>query len=179
MHIVLFIIGILTALSVWAWRIRAARDGLDHAADVARTAVNLPRRFAFRYKAGRGGLDLIDDPREAAAIMMMEIARARGGPLTARQNDVIDAEIMQHFNFTAEETEELTSHAAWVTNHAPPPGETMRRLSKFIVSAPHLGPKEVIDLDAMLVAVTEAEGVPTQDQMSLLQVFRNVAGLKT
>ena len=55
----------------------------------------------------------------------------------------------------------------------------MTQLSKLIVNAPQLGPKEVIDLDAMLVAVSEAEGVPTRAQLALLQVYRDLAGLKT
>ena len=55
----------------------------------------------------------------------------------------------------------------------------MRKLSELIVSSPQLGPKEIVDLDAMLVAVSEAEGVPTREQLALLQVFRDKAGLKT
>ena len=55
----------------------------------------------------------------------------------------------------------------------------MARLSKLVVNAPQLGPKEVVDLDAMLVAVSEAEGLPTRAQLRLLQVYRDMAGLKT
>ncbi len=179
MHILLAILGILTAIGVWSWRIRMARQGARVAMDTARTVANAPRRFAFRYRAGRNGVSLIEDPREAAAVMMMEVARARGGPLTEAQGRVIDAEIMQNFSFTRAEADELSAHAAWVTNSAPNPRETMRRLSQLIVSAPQLGPKEVVDLDAMLVAVSEAEGAPTRDQLALLQVYRDQAGLVT
>jgi hypothetical protein len=177
-----FILGILTlfvAIGVWSWRLRMARDGAREAADLARTAANLPRRLAFKFRSGRNGLDLIDDPREAAAIMMMEIARARGGPLTDRQSDTISEEMIRHFSFTLDEAHELVAHAAWVTNKAPLPQETMRRLSQMIVADKYLGPKEVVDLDSMLVAVSEAEGAPTKDQLSLLQVFRDKAGLRT
>ena len=55
----------------------------------------------------------------------------------------------------------------------------MRKLSQLIVSSSVLGPKEVVDLDAMLVAVSEAEGLPTREQLALLQVYRDKAGLKT
>ena len=75
--------------------------------------------------------------------------------------------------------EHLAAHAAGVTNSAPPPAEAMRQLSALIVGSPVLGPKEVIDLDAMLVTISEAEGVPTRDQLALLQVYRDKAGLKT
>ncbi|MEZ5999800.1 hypothetical protein [Hyphomonas sp.] len=179
MHILLFILSVLVAIGVWSWRIRMAREGLREAGKIAQTAINLPRKMAFRYRAGRGGLSLIQDPREAAAIMMMEVARARGGPLTEKQTASIDREIMHHFEFSQDEADALTAHAAWVTNSAPPPAETMRKLSQLIVSSSVLGPKEVVDLDSMLVSVSEAEGLPTRDQLALLQVYRDKAGLKT
>lgn len=179
MHILLGILGLLSAIAIWSWRIHMARQGARHAIDMARSAANAPRRLAFKYRAGRNGVTLIEDPREAAAIMMMEMARARGGPLTERQSAAIDQEIMQAFQFSREEAEDLSAHAAWVTNNAPKPMDTMRKLSQLIVNSPQLGPKEVVDLDAMLVAVSEAEGAPTRDQLTLLQVFRDRAGLLT
>jgi uncharacterized tellurite resistance protein B-like protein len=173
------ILGILVAIGIWSWRLRMAGEGAREAAELARTTANLPRRMTFKYRSGRNGLDLIDDPREAAAIMMMEVARARGGPLTDRQSHSMIEEMMVHFRFTRAEADELVAHAAWVTNKAPLPQETMRRLSQKIVGDRYLGPKEVVDLDSMLVAVSEAEGTPTRDQLSLLQIFRDRAGLKT
>ncbi|MEZ5945539.1 MAG: hypothetical protein R3C13_06310 [Hyphomonas sp.] len=179
MHILLFLLGLIAAFGIWSWRIRMAREGAREAFKLAQGAANLPRKMAFRYKASQNGLSLIQDPREAAAILLMEIARARGGTLTERQSETIEREIVHHFQFTPAEAEELAAHAAWVTNTAPSPAETVRRLSNLIVSSPVLGPKEVIDLDAMLVAVSEAEGTPTRDQLALLQMYRDKAGLKT
>lgn len=179
MQIVLFLVGVLAAIGIWSWRLRMAREGAQEAARLAQAALNMPRKLAFRYKAGKGGLSLIQDPREAAAIMMMEVARARSGPLTENQTAIMNREIMQHFEFTQDQVDELTAHAAWVTNSAPAPAETMRKLSRLIVTSSVLGPKEVVDLDAMLVAVSEAEGLPTRDQLKLLQVYRDEAGLVT
>ena len=179
MQILLFLLGVLVTIGIWSWRIRMAREGAQEAARLAHSAINMPRKMAFRYKASKNGITLIEDPREAAAIMMMEVARARGGPLTERQTASIDSEIMHHFEFSQDEADALTSHAAWVTNSAPPPAETMRKLSQLIMSSSVLGPKEIVDLDAMLVAVSEAEGLPTRDQLALLQVYRDKAGLKT
>jgi len=179
MPMILGILAVLVAIGVWAWRLQAAKRGLDAAAEIAKTAANAPRRFAFRYKMGLGGLDLIEDPREAAAIMMMQVALARGGALTILQGDIIEAEIRETFRTTPGEAEELAAHAAWVCQSCPPAQDTMTRLSKLVVNAPQLGPKEVVDLDAMLVAVSEAEGLPTRSQLRLLQVYRDMAGLKT
>jgi hypothetical protein len=179
MHILLGLIAILATIGFWVWRLQMAKRGLDVAVDVAKTVANAPRRLAFKYKTGKGGLDLIDDPREAAAIMMMQIALARGGPLTPLQGDVIEAEVREHFQYTSGEAEELAAHASWVSQSCPPPQQTMTRLSRLIVNSSQLGPKEIVDLDAMLVAVSEAEGLPTREQLALLQVYRDLAGLKT
>jgi uncharacterized tellurite resistance protein B-like protein len=159
--------------------LRVARDAAREGLEIARTAANLPRRLAFKYKTGQNGISLITDPREAAAIMLMEVARARGGPLTVRQSEVIEAEFVANFGCTQQEAEEIAAHAAWVTNDAPDPATVMRKLSNVIVSSPDLGPKEVVDFDGMLVAVSEAEGTPTRDQLTLLQLFRDKAGLRT
>lgn len=179
MHILLGILGILIAIGVWVWRLQMAKRGLDVAVDVAKTVANAPRRFAFKYKIGQGGLDLIDDPREAASIMLVLVALGRDGQLSDRQTQVIEREIAEHFRVSPGDAEELAAHAAWVARTCPPAEEAMRVLSRKIVSAPQLGPKEVVDLDAMLVAVSEAEELPTRAQLVLLQVYRNLAGLKT
>ena len=179
MHILIMILTVLSVIGVWVWRINMARRGAAEAIELAKTAANAPRRLAFRYKAGKNGLALIEDPREAAAIMMMEVALARGGPLTRTQEAVMLEEVGRHFSFGDEEAEALLAHAAWVSQSAPPQDETMRKLSQLILTDKLLGPKEVVDLDSMLVAVSEAEGVPTRHQMTLLQVYRNKVGLKT
>lgn len=179
MHVIFAAFAILTAVAVWTWRLRMAKRGLDELGEVAKTVANAPRRLAFKWRAGKGGVELVEDPREAAAIMMMIMALARGGPLSPRQADVIEDEIKIHFGFSDPEAEDLAAHAAWVGGSQLPGEEQMRRLSRLVVSAPQLSPKEVVDLDSMLVAVSEAEGLPTRAQMALLQIYRDMAGLKT
>ncbi len=179
MHIVFAVLAILTAVAVWAWRLRMARRGLDELSEVAKTVANAPRRLAFKWRAGKGGVELIEDPREAAAIMMMMMALARGGPLSPHQADTIEEEIKTHFGFSDPEAEDLAAHAAWVAGSQLPGEEQMRRLSRLVVSAPQLSAKEVVDLDTMLEAVSEAEGLPTRAQLALLQIYRDMAGLKT
>lgn len=179
MHIVFAAFAILVAIAVWTWRLRMAKRGLDELGEVAKTVANAPRRLAFSWRAGKGGIELVEDPREAAALMMMMVALARGGPLSPRQADTIEGEIRSHFSFSVHEAEDLAAHAAWVAGSQLPGEEQMRRLSKLVVNAPQLGPKEVVDLDTMLVTVSEAEGLPTRAQLALLQIYRDMAGLKT
>ena len=179
MHVIFAAFAILTAVAVWTWRLRMAKRGLDELGEVAKTVANAPRRLSFKWRAGKGGIELVEDPREAAAIMMMMIALARGAPLSPQQADVIEDEIRTNFAFTDPEAEDLAAHAAWVAGSQLPGEEQMRRLSRQVVNAPQLSPKELVDLDSMLVAVSEVEGLPTRAQLSLLQIYRDMAGLKT
>lgn len=177
MHIVIAVFGLLTLLAVWCWRLKilgdAARDGMK----VAEAAANLPRKMKFQKRAGKTGLRLVDDPREAAAILMIEMAQARG-PLTERQEAAIRAEIMQHFAFGDDDAQALLSQAAWRTRSAATPHVAVARMTDFILKSPGMTQKEMIDLDSMLVYVSEAEGSPTQDQLDLLTAFRQKVGLK-
>lgn len=179
MHILLTVITILSAIAIWAWRLRMARRGIKELSDMARTAANTPRKLAFRYRAQKGGIDLIEDPREAAAIMLMMMALAKGETLSPRQSDMIESEMRANFDFSEAEAEELAAHAAWVASSQLPGPAEMRRMSQMIVKSSQLGPKEIVDLDAMLIAVSEAEGLPSRSQLALLQIYRDMAGLKT
>ena len=62
---------------------------------------------------------------------------------------------------------------------APVADAVVRRMSKFLIETDTIGPKEIVDLDGMLVAVSEADGLPNADQLGLLQTFRNVTGVQT
>lgn len=178
MQIIAALIGILAVISIWYWRLQQASRGARHVADAARTAANMPRRLAFKYKSGKGGLALIDDPREAAAIMMMEVALARG-PLTEAQNQAMIEEMKRHFNFSQTDAEELIAHAGWVNRDAPASHVVMEKMSALVLRTSGIGPRQIVDLDSMLVLVSEANGLPTEEQLSLIQIFRNKAGLKT
>jgi hypothetical protein len=179
MHIIALLFALVGGIAFWAWRLKALRDAARDTSDVAQTVINAPRRIAFRYKTGKGGLDVIEDPREAAAVMMVAVAKAPSATVTARQETVIEAEISRLFELGAAETSDLFDHAVWVNNTSPDSTALMHKLSQILVSSPQLGPKDIIDFDAMLVAVSEAEGLPKREQLALMQVFRDKAGLKT
>ncbi|MEL6662279.1 MAG: TerB family tellurite resistance protein [Pseudomonadota bacterium] len=178
MAIVGIIIAIVSAIAVWQWRIQRAAEAARELEGVVKTAANLPRRFAFKRKMGKRGLQLVDDPREAASIMMVEIARAGGG-MSREARDEIEKIIMSDFELEAEDAEALVAHAQWMLREAPVPDAVMTRMAKLLVQMEAIGPKEIVDLDGMLVAVTEADGLPNADQLALLQTFRNVCGVQT
>ncbi|MEQ9315618.1 MAG: TerB family tellurite resistance protein [Henriciella sp.] len=176
MHILLAIIGIVTFIAVWYWRIKmisgAARDGYDAAKGVA----NLPRKLTFQHKARKGGLDVVKDPREAAAVMMLEIARTRGA-VNEMQEAAIRAEMIEHFEFTDAQADDMLTQAGWLTRQAPASHVVMGRMSDVVVRSPGMGPKEFDDLASMLENVAVADGHVSNEERDLIQIWRQKAGL--
>lgn len=178
MHIIAAIIAIISAIAIWQWRLQRAAEAARELEGVVKTAANLPRRFAFKRKSGKKGLALVDDPREAATLLMVEIARA-GGDISITSREVIEEIIQTEFQLGHEDAAALIAYAQWVLREAPVPDAVVRRMTKFLIETDTIGPKEIVDLDGMLVAVSEADGLPNTDQLGLLQTFRNVAGVQT
>ncbi len=177
MHIIIGLISLLTFFAVWYWRLKmlsgAAREGIK----AAEALVNLPRKMRFRCMTRKGGLAVVEDPREAAAILMLEIAQARG-PLTERQVAAIRAEIMQHFEFDEADAQSLITQAGWLGRDAGGAHNAMSKMTEYVMRSPGMGAEQLVALDGMLVYISEAEGSPTADQLDLLAVFRNKAGLQ-
>jgi len=177
MHILALLIGFIGFIGVWYWRLKMLGDVARDGRKVAETAMNLPRKLAFKRKSGKGGLGVVDDPREAATILMLEIAQARG-TLTERQEASIRAEIMHHFEFNEAGASELITQAGWLSRAGGASHVVMSKMTDFVQNAAGMGPKQLVDLDGMLVAVSEAEGNPTESQLDLLTIYRQKTGLR-
>lgn len=177
MHILAIIIGIFSAIAIWSWRLQQAKRGAEQAGKVLEAAANLPRRMRFQGKMRKGGIDTITDPREAAAVMMMEVARA-AGEVTSEHKAVMRAEMMQYFELTEADADDLIAAAGWLGRDAPAPHVVMQKMSRFILNFPGLGSKQYVDLLNMLDEVALIEGGPFDDQVSLIRIYREKAGLR-
>lgn len=177
MHIIVTLIGFLGFLAVWYWRLKMLRDVAKDGRKVVETVSNLPRKMRFKSKTGKGGLGVVDDPREAAAILMLEIAQARG-TLTERQEALIRGEIMHHFEFQESDANALLTQAGWLSRNAGASHIVMSKMTDFVRKSPGMTGKELVDLDGMLVVISEAEGDPTESQLDLLTIYREKTGLR-
>ncbi|MEM1036994.1 MAG: hypothetical protein AAGI14_09580 [Pseudomonadota bacterium] len=177
MHILAILIGIVSFIAIWYYRIKMIQEAAKDGKKVLETVANLPRKMRFKSRTGKAGLEVVDDPREAATILMLEVAQARG-TLTSNQEATIRGEIMQHFDFTEADASELMTQAAWLSRNGGASHVVIARMADFIKQVPGMGTKELIDLDEMLVTVSEAEGVPTPSQLDLISQYRQKAGIK-
>lgn len=177
MHIIVALLSFLGFIAIWYWRIKALQEVARDGRKIAETVSNLPRKMKFKSKTGKGGLAVVDDPREAATILMLEVAQARG-TLTERQEAAIRGEVMHHFEFQEGDADQLISQAGWLSRNGGASHVVVSKMTDFVRSSPGMTNKELVDLDGMLVTVSEAEGNPTDSQLDLLTIYREKTGLR-
>lgn len=176
MHIIVGIIGILTFIFVWYSRLKMLGDAAKSGKKAFDTAKNLPRKRRFQAKARKGGLDIVDDPREAAAIIMLEIALARGA-LTDRQEAALRAETMINFELNEKDADRLITQAGWLARDAGASHVVVGRMTDFLSKVPGMGERNLRDLEQMILSVVDAGGSATPKQEDLLAIFRQKAAL--
>lgn len=174
MHSLVIILGLVVGIGVWYWRIKAAASAIGEIGDLAKQAANLPRKLRFQRLAGKTGLLAIDDAREAAAILMMEMARS-AGEVSSTQKHVMAEQIASNLGLSADDAGAMVVHAGWVLRDSPLSEAVIRRMCPILLR--EVGEKELHDLDQMLIATSRAEGDPTGDQLELLKAFRARVGI--
>jgi len=172
MHIVAIILGAIGFILFWYWRLKQLGDVAKDGQKALETVANLPRKMRFKHRSGKGGLDIVDDPREAATIIMLEVAQARSA-LTAKQSQTIRSNIMRLFEFDASDAEELVAQAGWLSRDAGAAHVVVRKMATFISKAPGMGNNEFSNLDRALLEIAECHGEATVEQIDLIEAYRN------
>ncbi|MCZ4296851.1 TerB family tellurite resistance protein [Henriciella marina] len=175
MHILLAILGVVTALALWYHRIRMISSAARGSYRAARGIAGRARKGAPPKPDGTL-LGSVTDPRQAAVIMMLQIAGPHG-TISDRQDAAIRDEIRAHFGYAEMDAEDLMAKAGWAIRNAPSPQRVMARMSDVVIHSPGIGPKEFDDLCAMLENVAVADGRANTGQRDLIQIWRRKAGL--
>lgn len=157
MHILGALLAVLGAVAIILWRLNQAADAARGAAEAVGEARGLLRGFLWRRKANKNPLDLIEDPREAAAAMLVAIAQDDGA-LTAREEADIIALMAKAFAIEGKLAQDLLAHARFVTKEGGDLSSVLRRLTRPIQARCTLDERR--DLVAMLrsIAGSAAEG---------------------
>ncbi|GJL97228.1 MAG: hypothetical protein DHS20C06_10450 [Hyphobacterium sp.] len=174
MHIALGLLGLLAAIGAIAWRINMAMKGAEVIKDVAQTTANLPRKMRFKAKANRQKLSAIDDPREAAAVLLLGMARA-GGEVTKEHKQTIRSRMEIEFGVTPALSEEFLARASWHSANVADPADLVPRKTDFL--AKQVGAIELAQVSTMLDAVANVEAESNPDQIEYFRRYRQKAGL--
>ena len=101
------ILLILSTLAFWALYWFVQMGGIEHFRQRRKQREDNAKRAAAKETARTAPLRAIDDPRDAATVLMLLIARANGDP-TREQIGLIESKVRTVFGFERELTERMT-----------------------------------------------------------------------
>ena len=110
---ILGIIGaLIAAVGFGLWRLNSAARAARGLTEAASDAHGLWRRLMWRRRLASDRLELVTEPKEAAAGMLVAVAEADGA-LTAAEQAGLLAEFQKTFAMGAAQAEELLAHGRW------------------------------------------------------------------
>ena len=122
------------------------------------------RRRAFAAKSNRRITEALTDPREAAAILLVQQA-AYEGHISTDQKALVTGLMQQAFDASPVEAEELYAFGRAAVGQAGDAANSLRRLLRPIYDSCTL--EEMKELVAMLEEVSSLDGAPTDQQRRL------------
>ncbi|MEP4050838.1 MAG: TerB family tellurite resistance protein [Litorimonas sp.] len=175
MHILAIILGILGAGFWWALRLSAHRKNIGDAANMARGAViqakNMPRQRRFRKAHNKNGFDLVETPVEAAAVLMIMIARAGASRrIDESERNVIEAQLVTNMHLSADDADGTVRQMDSLTHDINLPESSITPMTKILRE--FIGRDDAKELAAMLEQVAAAEGESDINQTEFLRSFR-------
>lgn len=175
MHILAIILGILGAGFWWALRLSAHRKNIGDAANMARGAViqakNLPRQRRFKKAHNKSGFDLVETPVEAAAVLMIMIARAGDSRrIDDTERKVIEAQLTTNMQLSADDADGTIRQMDSLTHNIVLPESSITPMTKILRQ--FIDRQEAGELADMLAQVAAASDAPDINQKDFLRRFR-------
>ncbi len=173
MHILGLILAVLAAGGVWWWRIKAAGEAANSAADVAGRLWGKHKRRKFLNKVEDSPLAVIDDPA-TAAVVLMHVAAMEDGPISPVKETTIRYEVVNTMQML--DPTEIITFGKWTATHATDSKSLMMRYGK--IWNENLTTKERGDLVAMVERVMLAgQSALATDQRARLDFLKQRLGL--
>ncbi len=170
------IIGILTGLAMLVFWFGRAAQNAHHITDAANQLSNLPRKMRHAKKTNRSGLSLISDPREAACVLMIGVARsAAQGTVTDAESETIKSLLIENMKLPKDDTSDLVDNLRWLTRDIKQPDSVLRPMTKFLRKT--VSGNEAEDLAHMLTEVAITGGMAADKQMHFIRQYRDMMGL--
>lgn len=176
MHIILGLLGLVSAIGFIIWRIHTAAQVAREVADAAGELANLPRKMRFKTKAGKRGVDVIDDPREAAAALVFGAAAAKGDP-GPQDKAAMAHRLAELFEIPEADAAELLARAAWHVGVLNDPLNAVSKLTDRLVR--EVGREACANLLAVMTETADSvQGPGDQQAKYYVTKFADRAGLR-
>ena len=173
MHLV---IGILIAAASLVYWLGMASRGAREISNLAHDVKNMPRRRKFKKSASKEALDLIDDPVDAAAILMIAVARSGNDKrVSDDEYDVIKHLLAHHMQMPEPHAEDLLIQLKALTQHV-----TLQDTLLFAmidVLRGKIDTDEALGLADMMREVALADGSMNNDQSEIIRRFKERMGV--
>lgn len=160
------IVGAVIALGTLIWAVARLLDGMSDAKFAA-------RRFRWTSKARKGedNAAIITDPREAAAVLLLQMARY-SGPLDEREKGAVRDALVGDIASDAGEADDLIDFAGTVLKEVGDPSNTLRKYINPINDACSRNQKR--DLISALERCAGVGGDVLETQAQFLQSIRRL-----
>ncbi|MFK7945360.1 MAG: TerB family tellurite resistance protein [Paracoccaceae bacterium] len=155
MHILLGLLAAIAAAAFWLYRAQAAREQAREILDGANDVRLAARRLLYKRKHNTHPADSVEDPRLAAAGIMVAVA-TMDAPISQTEIATMTRLMSETFDINEREALDMVSFGRWVADECGTNDEAVRRLAKVV--AQEAGPDAGPDLIRMATEVAAAEG---------------------
>lgn len=175
MHIIIGLIAIASAVAIWYWRIKMAREAGGELLDAANDVRLAARRLMYKRKHNMHPADSVDDPRLAAAGIAVAVA-TMDQPISQAEIAALTSSARETFDVSEREALDMVSFGRWVADQCGTNDEAVRRLSKVVVKL--AGAEAGPDLLKMVADVATADGNELdEDQLTALGMIQRTLGI--
>lgn len=173
MHIILGILGTIAAVLFYMSRISKSAGDL---ADAANEIGNLPRKLRYRKKEGKQGLDLVEEPIEAATVLMISVARLdKLGRVSDTQARAIANELIGNMQLDRDYAEDLIVQMRSLSQYLTQPESTLFPMVKVLQGV--ISKDDAEDLAQMLERIARIDSPIESDQTEFIRRFQDRMGL--
>lgn len=167
MPVILGLLAAISAIAFFIWRMRAAAEAASEIASAADDVRGKVHYWFFRRNYNKHPLQLIDDPREAAAALMVAVAQDDGVISEAELN-----EVNRHMRATlmVEDAVATLARARWAVRDVKNLDDCAAKLIPMFRKK--LDPRERGELIDMLQGVAGADGAVSEAHRTALTRWR-------
>ena len=174
MHILLGILSLLGVAAIWYWRVRMMREAASELSDAASNVRGAARRFLYKRKHNVHPADSVNDPRLAAAGIVVAVA-TMDTPISQAEIKALTTEMQSTFGVGEREALDMLSFGRWVAGQCNTEEEAVRRLSKRVATL--AGAEALPDLERMVITVATSDGRELGDlEEDALRIIRQTVG---
>ena len=174
MSVFLGLVVVLAVAALWYWRVKGAREAGAEVVDVRKDVRLATRRLMLKRGGHAHPADTVDDPRLAAAGVIVAVA-TMDGPITRAEIARLKRVAQDTFNVSEREALDILSFGRWIVGQCTANAEAVRRLSKVVLKT--AGPEAGPDLLRMIAEVATADGGELgEEERDAIETVRRTLG---